>query len=122
MFSGNLFLSAFTIDVPSVESDKFPPKEVIPLSLSELILTPESALQLPLSASVCNGTRLFVVDVKYLPVLFLLGKEAKDSWSDRQLPANWRLICSWKQSTKCINIYRLINVNEVKILTSSSSS
>lgn len=71
--------SAVTTEVPSVESDKFPPKDVIPLSRSELILTPESALQLPRSVSVCNGARTLPEEAKYLPGLFRLGNEANDS-------------------------------------------
>lgn len=45
--------STVIVGVPSVvESDKFPATEVAPLSLSELTLTPESALQLPLSPEI----------------------------------------------------------------------
>lgn len=45
-----LLPSTVIVGVPSVvESDKFPATDVAPLSLSELTLTPESALQLPLS-------------------------------------------------------------------------
>lgn len=48
--TSTLFPSMVIVGVPSiVESDRLPPIDVAALSLSELTLTPESALQLPRS-------------------------------------------------------------------------
>lgn len=85
-----LLPSTVIVGVPSVvESDKFPATEVAPLSRSELTLTPESALQLPLSPG--KRPRPWWPDsnppepgVKAPPFKLCLGREARDSWSDKQ--------------------------------------
>lgn len=101
-----LLPSMVIVGVPSVvESDKFPATEVAPLSLSELTRTPESALQLPRSPGIrpspwCPERRPPELGVSAPPFRLCLGRDARDSWSDKQPPeAIWRLACKrnlWK--------------------------
>lgn len=74
-----------------VESDRLPPTEVAPLSLSELTRTPESALQLPLSPGSrprpwWPESKPPELGVKGPPLRPWRGNEARDSWSERQPP------------------------------------
>lgn len=85
-----LFPSTVIVGVPSiVESERLPPIDVAALSLSELTLTPESALQLPRSPG--SSPRPCVVvgnppepGVTAPPFMLCLGMDATDSWSDMQ--------------------------------------
>lgn len=97
-----LLPSTVMVGVPSVvESDKFPATDVAALSLSELTRTPESALQLPRSPG--SKPRPWWPDskppepgVRAPPFRLCRGREANDSWSERQ-PPDASCLRAWKE-------------------------